>query len=159
MGSFGEYFLFYGLAEFYLYNSGLKAQVLLVQDSFRFLHPESWPEIRPICSRRHLSSKKFSFTLFPLTERRCHFLFRVLANHFASFFFFPVRRFQYIPSLSIRSQCKHLLAFTLTHILYFLWQASRSWPTLLFLFLAVSLWQPANSNTEGSRNSLFLFSQ
>ena len=29
----------------------------------------------------------FFFTLFPLTERRCHFRFRDLANHFASIFF------------------------------------------------------------------------
>ena len=32
----------------------------------------------------------FSFTLFPLTERRFHFRFRVLANHFASIFFLPL---------------------------------------------------------------------
>ena len=106
----------------------------------------------------------FSFTLFPLTERRCHFRFRVLANHFASFFF-PVRRLLrtsiclvYPFFIHPVTECKHLLAFTLTHILYFFRQAGRSWPTLRFLFLTVSLCRPVNLNTEGCRNSLSLLS-
>ena len=41
----------------HIYSSGLKASVLLVQDSISLLHPESRPETHPICSRRHLSSK------------------------------------------------------------------------------------------------------
>ena len=92
-----------------------------------------------------------SKTDFPYPYFRCrkrgYFRFRILANHLA--FFFP----------SLVTECKHLLTFTRTHILYFHGQAGRSWPTLLFLFLAVSLWRPTNSNTGDSRNSLFLFSQ
>ena len=36
------------------------------------------------------SKNWFSFTLFPLTGRRCHFRFRVLANRFASIFLLPL---------------------------------------------------------------------
>ena len=52
--------------------------------------PGVWHEIRPICSRRPLFQNSFSFTLFPLTGRRCHFRLRILANHFASIFFLPL---------------------------------------------------------------------
>ena len=80
-----------------------------------------------------------SKTNFPYPYFRCrnwcNFHFRILAKHLSFFF------------LSLVTECKHLLAFTLTHILYFLRQAVRNWPILLFLFLAVS------------RNILFLFSQ
>ena len=80
-----------------------------------------------------------SKTNFPYPYFRCrkrsYFRFRILTNHLTFFF------------LSLVTECKHLLAFTLTHILYFLRQAVRNWPILLFLFLAVS------------RNTLFLFSQ
>ena len=141
-------FLFYGLANLFILALAWRHKVLLVQDSFRFLHPEFGREIRPhLFTTTSVPKNWFSFTLFPLTERRCHFRFRVLDNHLAAIFFPPV------------TECKHLLAFTLTHILYFHGQAGRSWPTLLFLFLAVSLWRPTNSNTRDSRNSLFLFSQ
>ena len=106
----------------------------------------------------------FSYSLFPLTAKGGYFRFRILANHLAAFFF-PVRRLLRTTICPVYPffihpvrESKHLLAFTLTHILYFLRQAGRSWPTLLFLFLAV-IWRPGNSNTEGSRNSLFLFSQ
>ena len=51
------------------------------------LHPESWHETLPICSRRHLSSKLIFFTPISADEIRCHFRLRVLANHFASIFF------------------------------------------------------------------------
>ena len=106
----------------------------------------------------------YSLPLFPLTEEGGYFRFGILANHLASIFF-SVRRLLRTTICPVSpffihpvTECKHLLAFTLTHILYFLRQAGRSSPTLLFLFLAV-IWQPANSNTEGCRNSLFLFSQ
>ena len=52
--------------------------------------PGVWREIRPICSRRPLFQNWFSYSLFPLTERRCHFRFMVLANHLASLFFLPL---------------------------------------------------------------------
>ena len=106
----------------------------------------------------------YSLPLFPLMEEGSYFRFGILANHFT--FFFPVRRLLRTTICPVYpffihpvTECKHLLAFTLTHILYFLWQTGRSWPTLLFLFLVVSLLRLANSNTEGSKNSLFLFSQ
>ena len=52
--------------------------------------PRAWHEIRPICSRRHLSSKLIFFTPISADGRRCHFRFRVLANHLASIFFLPL---------------------------------------------------------------------
>ena len=98
-----------------IYGSGLKVWFPLVQDTFCLLpvisavvsvylitsttvpqipvlvlRPEFGTRFAPICSRRHLSSKLFFFlTLFSLTERRYHFRFRVLANHFTSIFFSP----------------------------------------------------------------------
>ena len=60
--------------------------------------PGVWREIRPICSRRHLSSKLIFFTpisadrrrgLFPLMEEGGYFRFGILANHLASIFFSP----------------------------------------------------------------------
>ena len=91
MDSCGEYFPFYGLAKFLnIYISGLKAWGLLVQDSISLLYPESWHWIRPICSQQSLSEKLiFLFPIFA-DGRRCHPLFRVLANHLASTFFLPL---------------------------------------------------------------------
>ena len=98
--------------------------------------------LRPECGARFAPSVHDdlrSKTDFPYPYFRCrkrgYFRFRILPNHLAFFF------------LSLVTEWKHLLAFTLTHILYFLWQAMRNWPILLFLFLEVS------------RNTLFLFSQ
>ena len=98
-----------------IYSSGWKVWVLVVQDTFRLplmifsgsfnisyhfnycstnpgfdASPEVWHEIRPICSRWPLFRNWFSFTLFPLTEQRCHFCLRVLANPFASTFLLPL---------------------------------------------------------------------
>ena len=77
-----------------IYSSGLKALVLLVQDSISLLHPESWYETRPICSRRHLSSKLIF--LFPISAdgKGGYFRFRILANHLAFFLSFPAHRVQ-----------------------------------------------------------------
>ena len=93
------FFLFKILSDFFTRSFDIRSHV-----HSRWPHLQNW----------------FSFTLFLLTERRCHFRFRVLANHLAFFF------------LSLVTVCKHLLAFTLTHILYFLRQAVRNWPILLF---------------------------
>ena len=92
-GSFGEYFPFLRAGGIlYIYNAlAWRHWYFFSKILFRFLHPESWPEIRPTVHGDISVQNWFSFTLFPLTERRCHFRFRVLANHFASFFF-PVRR-------------------------------------------------------------------
>ena len=54
----------------------------------------------------------FLFSFFPLTGRRCHFRFRVPANHLASTFFLPVSG---DPSEVTKYQ--HLLVSTVTHIL------------------------------------------
>ena len=56
----------------------------------------------------------FSLFFFPLTGRRCHFRFRVPANHLASTFFLPVSG-----DPSEVTEYQHLLVSTLTHILYF----------------------------------------
>ena len=76
------------------------------------LHPEFGMRLR---SPRPLFQNWFSYSLFPLTERRCHFRFWVLANHFASIFFLPLSGdffgllyVQYLPSLSIRSQSANI---------------------------------------------------
>ena len=74
-----------------IFSSGLKVWVLLlVLDYFCFLYPEFCARFAPICSRQPFLQNWFSFSLFPLTERRCHFRFRVLTNHLASTFFLPL---------------------------------------------------------------------
>ena len=148
--SFGEYFLVLRADGLYvIFISGLKVWVLpLVQDSFRFLYPEFGARFASICSRRPLFQNWFSFTLFPLTERRCHFRFRVLANHLASIFF-----------LSLVTECKHLLAFTLTHILYFIPQAVKNWPILLFCLYGHSLGGLLIQTRRGRGHSLSLSPQ
>ena len=140
MDSCGEYFLFYGLTDFMLFlvlawrygSFSCLSKILSV-----FLYPESWHGPRPICSRRCLIQNWFF--LFPISAdgRSSHFRLRVLANHLAFFF------------LSLVTKCKHLSASTLTHILYFLRQAMRNWPILLFCLNGHSFGWPANSNTEG----------
>ena len=144
---------------YFIYSSGLKVWILLVQDTFHLLPVISAvvsiylitsttvPQIlvlvlRPEFGARFAPSIHDDLcykTNFPYPYYCCqkwgYFRFRILANHLAFFF------------LSLVTECKHLLAFTLTHILYFLQQAVRNRPILLFLFLAVS------------RNTLFLFSQ
>ena len=104
-----------------------------------------------------LSQNWFSFSLFLLTGRRCHFRFRVLANHLASIFFLPLSGdslgllYVSVPhSLPIWSQTSVGFHSDLDLLL-------RDWPTLSLLM--VILWWLANSNTRDSRNSLFLFSQ
>ena len=47
------------------------------------------PRFRVLSRRPHLQNW-FSLPLFPLTERRCHFRFRVLTNRFASIFLLPL---------------------------------------------------------------------
>ena len=51
------------------------------------LHPEFGARFAPSVHDDLCSKNSFSLPLFPLTERRCHFHFRVLANHLASIFF------------------------------------------------------------------------
>ena len=64
MGFFGEYFLFYGLAGFYIYSFGLKAQGSSCPGFFPLLHLEFGIRSR-VLSRRPLSSKLISLSLFP----------------------------------------------------------------------------------------------
>ena len=171
MGSFGGYFLFYGLEGFHLFifialawrhkfflfkilsafSPGNFGSSFNISYHFNYCPanpgsvslPRVWHKIRPICSQRHLSSKLIFFFPISADGRRCHFRFRVMANHLASFFFSPV------------TECKHLLAFILTwicyfgckeltYILFFLQQ-----PTFLIFLSTVNIWQPTNSNTEG----------
>ena len=121
MDSCGEYFLFYGLTDFVLFlvlawrygSFSFLSKILSV-----FLYPESWHRPRPICSWRCLIQNWFSFSLFPLTGRRCHFRFRVRANHLAFIFFLPLSGdslgLLYVPvphSLPIRSQSTNICYF------------------------------------------------
>ena len=81
--------------------------------------------------------------LFPISadEKGATSVFRVLANHSASFFFLhPVRRFvqtticiQYIPFfIHPVTECKHLLAFILTRVCYFSREESTYIPYSFF---------------------------
>ena len=110
--------------------------------------PRVWHENRPICSRRSLSQNWFFFFPVSADERSSHFCLRVLANHLASIFF-----------LSLVTKCKHLLAFTLTHILYFLRQVVRNWPILLFCLNGHSLGELLTQIRRSRGHSLSLFPQ
>ena len=74
------------------------------------------PGVLGFSSVRHepCPTTNFSPFFFLLTGRRCHFRFRVPANHLASTFFLPVSG-----DPSEITKYKHLLVSTLTHILYF----------------------------------------
>ena len=126
-----------------IFSSGLKVWVLLlVQVSFHFFYPEFGVRFAPICSRWPLFQNWFFFTLFPLTGRRCHFLFRVLANHFASIFLLPLSGdsfgLLYVPvphSLPIRSQNANICWFPF-------WPGFVTWGIDLYYYpvLMVILW-------------------
>ena len=73
----------------YLNSSGLKAQVPLVQDSFRFF-TRSLARYSPhLFTATSLFKTDILYLYFP-GGRRCHFRLRVLANHLASIFFLPL---------------------------------------------------------------------
>ena len=153
--------------------------MLLVQDSFRFppgdfgssftsttvlqilvlfLHSEFGMRFAPSVHGNISLQNWYSFSLFPLTEEGAT----------SALGFWPII---YPLSSSLQSQSANIcwlsfcrqsvritISFTrvrfrstdsLTHILYFLRQASRSWPTFLICLLMVSLWRPVNSNMEG----------
>ena len=98
---------------FYLiFSSGLKAWLLRVRDIFRLL----LPGVLRFSSVRYepCPTTDFLFSFFPLTGRRCHFRFRVPANHLASTFFLHVSG-----DPSEFTEYQNLLVSTLTHILYF----------------------------------------
>ena len=156
MGSFGEYFLFYGLTEFiYAYRSGVKAlSSSPCPRLFPLSLPGVWREIRPhlftttsvpkLFFTRSLAWDPFTTTSVPKTDflspisadrRSSHFRLRVLANHFASIFFLPV------------PECKHLLAF----ILWAIRVRSRSTDSLTHIFFFLQ--RPA----EVDLHSLFVF--
>ena len=157
-GSFGEYFLFYGLADFILYMA------LAWRHRFFFLSKilstfftrtlgirsrvfSRWPHLQNSSSPGVWHETPFTatsvpklifFTLISADGWGGYFLFEILANYLASFFF-PVERLLRTTICPVSpffihpvTECKHLLTFTLTHILYLLRQACRSWPTLLY---------------------------
>ena len=164
-----------------IYSSGLKVWVLLVQDTFRLptvisavvsiylitsitvpqipvlvLRPEFGARFAPSVHDDISLQNQYPLPLFPLTERRCHFRFRVLANRFASIFLLPMSG----DSLGLLFLFTRVRLQSTDNPYFFLSStAGRSWPTFFMTLLTVNLWRPANSNTEGSRNSLFLFSQ
>ena len=90
-GSFREYFPFYRLANFYIYIAlAWRHRFFLSKILFRFFTWSLGIRLAPSVHDDISLQNWFSFTLFPLTERRCHFRFRVLANHFAYIFFLPL---------------------------------------------------------------------
>ena len=86
--SCGEYFLFYRLIDFMLFlvlawrNGSFVSKIFFVffYPEYLALVPSATNPVQPLI---------FLF-LFSLTGRRCHFRFRVPANHLASTFFLPV---------------------------------------------------------------------
>ena len=116
-GSFGEYFLFYGLAEFYIY-------IMLWLEGIGPSCPTFFPLSSPgvlardsphLFTATSLFKNWFSLPLFPLPERGGYFRFGILANHLASIFFSPLSDdslgLLYVPiphSLSIRSQSANI---------------------------------------------------
>ena len=137
MDSFGEYFLFYGLTDFVLFSPGLKVWLLLVQDTFCL----PLPRVLALDSFAMISVRKLIF-FFPTSAdgRSSHFRLRVLANHFG---------FYLLPSPGQAIWMRSQSTDSLTHFLYFLWQAMRNWPILLSCLNGHSFGWPANSNTEG----------
>ena len=119
MDSCGEHFLFYGLAKFlniYLWLEGMGTSSpglyfaplpgVLALDSPHLFTTTSVPKT------------EFSYFFFPLTGRRCHFRFRVPANHLASIFVLLLSGdslgllYVSVPhSLPIRSQSTNICLF------------------------------------------------
>ena len=126
-GSFWGYFLFSGLAGFYI--AWLECVCHLFQELYFASSPGVWHEIRPCVHGDLCSLNWFPYTYFRWRKGR-YFRFRVLANHSTSFFFLhPVRRF--VRTTISFTQVKLRGTDSLTHIFFFLQQAGRSWPTFL----------------------------
>ena len=161
MGSFGEYFLFYGLTEFiYAYRSGLKA---LSSSSCPRLFPLSlpgvWREILPhLFTTTSVPKLIFLFPisadgrrrLFPLWDSSQSFGFYLLLS--------PVRRFVRATICPCTpffthpvTEYEHLLVSILTWICYL-----RNRPRFLFQRSVFGLLIQIRRN---SSNPLFLFSQ
>ena len=87
--SCGEYFLFYGLIDFMLFLVLAWRNGSFVSEIFFCL---LLPGVLGFGSVRHkpCPTTNFFFSFFSLTGRRCHFRFRVPANHLASTFSLPV---------------------------------------------------------------------
>ena len=86
-GSFWEYFLFYGLAGFYI--ARLECVCHLVQE----LSSSSPGVLATVFTHLVTPTAVLKLIFFiPISAdgKRCYFRFRVLANHLASFFFFPL---------------------------------------------------------------------
>ena len=92
-GSTGESFFFYGLIDFRLFLTlaWRKWFLRVSQIFFRLLHPE-YLAFGSVSYEPCPKTKLFLF-VFSLTGRRCHFRFRVPANHLASLFLPLVGRF------------------------------------------------------------------
>ena len=119
-----------------------------------FAEPRSEPKSRTGsgASQKAKSQERAPKLIFfiPISaeEKGCYFRFRILANHLASFFFLHLF-WQFVRTTISSTRARLRGTDSLTYILYFLQQASQSWPTFLIPLLMVSLWRPVNSNTEG----------
>ena len=153
MDSCGEYFFFYGLTDFILFlvlawrNGSFMSEIyfcLLI------------PGVLGFSSIRHkpCPTTDFSLFLFPLMGRRCHFRFRVPANHLASTFFLPVSG-----NPSEVTEYQHLLVSTLTHILYFdgLLLLIHAWGIVVILFLS-SQWDTTWQSVSGMPRKVLIYS-
>ena len=176
MGSFGEYFLFYGLAELYIYIY-IYIYIWLWLEGISSTCPRFFPLSSPRVSVRdspHLFTATslfkidFLFPLFLLTEKGA-----TSASGFwpiiSLFLPFPGHRVQtsvgfhsvgdLFGLLSLSPEWGYRVQIAWPIFVFLPSTAGRSWPTFFISLFTVNHWRPANSNTEGSRNSLFLFSQ
>ena len=130
----------------------LEASAVFVQSSILLLHLELASD--PTSSHGDLIFKTdFPYPYFHWQKRGLISL-RDSSQSFSFYLLLPQSGnslgllYVHIPhSLSIQSQSTNIC--WLPFWPGFVTLAARDWPTLLFLFLAVSLWRPANSNTKG----------
>ena len=153
-GSLGEYFLFYGLAKFYT-NIALawRHRFFLSKTLFRFFTRSLGTRRTPSVHDNISLLTDFPYPYFCWRKRGLFPLWDS-SQSFSFYLLLPLsgdslgQLYVHIPhSLSIQSQSANIC--WLPFWLGFVTSAARDRPTLLFFFLVVSLWQPANSNTKG----------
>ena len=152
----------------YIYNAlAWRHRYLLSKILSAFFTRSLGPRFAPSVTGAISLQKLISSSLFPLTKKGCYFRFRILANHLA-FFFLSLVRVQISVGFHSVGDPFGLLYLSpewgygvqiAWPICFLPSPVGRNWPTFFISLLTVNLWRPANSNTEGSRNSLFLSSQ
>ena len=129
MGSFGEYFLFYGLTEFYLYLSLWLEDIkfFYLSKILSAFFTRSLALDLPPSVHDDLFQNSFSYSLFPLTEGGGYFHFGDSSQSFGFYLLpFHVRRFVRATICPCTpffthpvTKYKHLFVSILTWICYF----------------------------------------